>query len=143
MSLQVHTYHCICSELVIALFSPLEKLSKRQSDGSQICRMVSLDPVDDGFILWTSVDVSEQPIVLKLEDGFEKRYAIRCKTCGLQFAYSLDWCCFREEQGKKEGDSGSRLNVVYLLAGGLMSTEDVKGGREMGTELEVVASAAG
>jgi hypothetical protein len=62
-------------------------------------------------------DVS--PVVVKLEDGFEKRYALRCKRCDVQIGYWLDQSQFDQDK------HGRRTDVMYLLSDGLMSTDEM------------------
>lgn len=69
-------------------------------------------------------------MVLKLEDGFEKRYPLQCRRCDLQVGYHLDKSQFGEK------DAGVRADVLYLLPGGLMSTEEMKAGKDMEKEAE-------
>lgn len=88
-------------------------------------------------MLSSSTHTDEEAVVLKLEDGFEKRYAMRCGRCDLQVGYMLDRASFDEASSGRKGD------VVYLLPGGLMSTEEMKQGKDMSNEIELIAGAAG
>lgn len=63
------------------------------------------------------------PLILKLEDGFEKRYAARCKRCDLQFGYWLDKSQF------DDAEKGRMTDVLYLLNGELLETEEMREGR--------------
>lgn len=69
------------------------------------------------------------PIVLKLEDGFEKRYFLQCGRCDLKVAYRLDKSQF---DGGGVGGEGVREDVLYVLPGALVSTDEVR--REMDGE---------
>lgn len=134
---KVYTYHCICSELVLATFAPLEKLPKRKGDGAAICKVTNSDlPMPGGVVLSGSMLETESSVILKLEDGFEKRYWLQCRRCDLQIAYHLDKGQFAER------DSGIRPDVMYILPGGLMSTEDMKAGKDMEKEIELQAGGA-
>lgn len=73
------------------------------------------------------------PAVLKLEDGFEKRYAIKCGRCGLIFAYQLDLCQFEESKN----ESGRREDLLFVIPGGVLSTEEMVDGKRMDGEIEV------
>lgn len=73
-------------------------------------------------------------LILKLDDGFEKRYPVQCPRCGVCFGYQLDgsqWVEDGDEKGKeKEKDddvrrTGRRCDVLYVLREGLVRTEDV------------------
>ena len=79
----------------------------------------------------------EVPVVLKLEDGFEKRYHVHCRRCDLNIGYRLD----KSQFGGAE--VGVESGVLYLLRGGLLSTEEMKDGKKMGGDAESVGSDAG
>lgn len=122
------TYHCICTELALATSTPLPELPKRKSDGSFICNIS-----DSTCILHIAISAEERSTVLKLEDGFEKRYAVNCARCGLLFAYQLDLCQFEETKS----ENGRRKDVLFVIPGGLMTTEEMVGGKKMEGEIEV------
>ena len=60
-------------------------------------------------------------LVVRREDGFEKRRVYRCGRCGVGVGYEV----LREGGG--EGEEG---RVVYLMEGGLVETGEM--GREDG-----------
>lgn len=60
-------------------------------------------------------------MVIRREDGFEKRVLLRCGRCRLVVGYRLD-------QSQLGGD-GDAEKVVYLLPGGLVTTEEMKSGK--------------
>lgn len=75
-------------------------------------------------------------LILKLDDGFEKRYPVQCPRCGVCFGYQLDGSQWVEngnekekEKGKEKDDdvrrTGRRCDVLYVLREGLVRTEDV------------------
>lgn len=71
-------------------------------------------------------------LILKLDDGFEKRYPVQCPRCGVCFAYQLDgsqWVENGNEREKEKDDdvrrTGRRCDVLYVLREGLVRTEDV------------------
>lgn len=135
---QVHTYHCICSELVLATFAPLENLPKRKSDGAAICKVAKSDlPIPGGVVLSGSTFEDGSPKILKLDDGFEKRYGLICRRCELQVGYWLDKSQFEEKE------QGIRSDVIYVLPGGLMSTEEMKEGKDMEKGVDIRAAAVG
>lgn len=116
----VSTYHCLCSELLLAsTTTPLKDLPRRQGDGSYICK-------SSGTHLTASVEVEAKPVVLKLEDGFEKRYLLRCGRCGVTVGYGLDLSQFEATKAK----IGREDDVVYLLEGGLLETEEMEKGEK-------------
>jgi hypothetical protein len=127
---QVHTYHCLCAELVIATYTPLQSMPQRKGDQAVICKVTESGlPTVEGVVLVGCELDDADPVVLKLDDGFEKRYAARCRRCDLQIGYWLDKNQFEPEQ------RGRRTDVVYLLPGGLMSTEDMRQGKAMEKEI--------
>lgn len=80
-------------------------------------------------------------LILKLDDGFEKRYPVQCPRCGVCFAYQLDGSQWVEDGNEKEKEkekdddvrrTGRRCDVLYVLREGLVRTEDVivGGGRD-------------
>ena len=121
----VQSYHCICSELILATHRPLPSLPQRKLDDASICKISRLeDAVPGDAVLSGSTYNDNSATVLKLEDGFEKRYAARCMRCELQVGYWLDNSQF-EAEGK-----GRREDVLYLLAGGLVGTEEMNEGKD-------------
>lgn len=126
------TYHCLCTEIAFASTSQLSDLPKRTHDGSFICN------IETSCILNHAVSAEETPTILKLEDGFEKRYAVKCARCGLLFAYQLDLSQLEETKT----ESGRRKDVMYVLPGGLMTTEEMSEGKKMEGEIEVEVAVA-
>lgn len=135
---QIHTYHCICNQLAVAVFGPLQDNLTRSRDRAAICPLApASSPPAGSAVLSSSTHVEDEAVVLKLANGFEKRYAMRCGRCDLQIGYMLDGASFGE------GGSGRKDDVVYLLPGGLMGTEEMKEGKDMGKEVGIVVGPAG
>lgn len=135
----VSTYHCLCTELVLSTTIDLKDVPKRQSDNSLICTTTDGNSFTPGTsILETAITTDDNPVVLKLDDGFEKRYLVKCGRCGLTLGYQLDLSQF---EGTKE-KIGRREDVVYLLAGAVLGTQDVRTGRKV-DEREVEAVLGG
>jgi hypothetical protein len=133
---EIYTYHCLCAELVLATYAPLSSLPKRKVDRSAICKLTNSDlPIPGAVVLSGSTLDDVNPVVIKLDDGFEKRYAARCKRCDLQIGYWLDKSQFEPEE------QGRRVDVMYLLQGGLMSTEEMKEKKDMKNEVELAGTA--
>jgi hypothetical protein len=129
---QVNSYHCLCSVLILATVHDLQYLPHRT------------EPVrDDALILPPPIDVknsndlsitSDRPaesvllntvlerkaVVIRREDGFEKRRLLRCGRCNLVFGYSLEGAHFANTEKPAE--------PVYLLPGGLVTTADMSNG---------------
>ncbi|KAK5055975.1 hypothetical protein LTR84_012525 [Exophiala bonariae] len=122
------TYHCLCSNLVLATAHTLESLPRRN------------EPVQDNALILppaTSISVSSdietedalsqstpsallnvlpdrRPIVVQREDGFEKRILLRCGRCRLVLGYAMT---------ALQGSS-----PVYLLPGSLVETSEMSKG---------------
>ena len=69
----------------------------------------------------TSTTIDRKPLIVRREDGFEKRWVWRCGRCRLGVGYSLG------DGGV--GEAGEKGKVVYLLPGGLVGTRDMREGR--------------
>ncbi|KAF2164522.1 hypothetical protein M409DRAFT_25399 [Zasmidium cellare ATCC 36951] len=133
----ISTHHCLCNALLLTSTLPLSQIPTRQTDSSLICTLTSGHSIAPGeaSVLENAVSVDETPVVVKLEDGFEKRYCVRCVRCGLTAGYGLDRGMFEwKREGRREG-------VVFLLKGGLVRTEDVRLGRKVDeAEVEMVVA---
>ncbi|RMY62226.1 hypothetical protein D0865_00550 [Hortaea werneckii] len=99
------TYHCLCSELIVALPKQLEQFPRREGDASYVC---------GGRPTTVNASAAEDATIMKLEDGFEKR---------LPVGYHLDLCHFEDSKSS----SGPRSDVLYFLSGALQSTESLQG----------------
>ncbi len=140
---KAYTYHCICSQIILAATTPLSKFSRRSGaalDKAHIVPLLSTSSDNDGqFETNKQSPVSEFPqcavvvgavsdpkaIIIRREDGFEKRYLQRCGRCRLVVGYHLDSSQY-DDSFCKGGDG-----VVYILPGGLMSTEEMSDGKDM------------
>jgi len=124
------TYHCLCSNVVIATVHRLESLPQRAEpvqDGALILpasTTISASGDIDKVAVSTQSTTSallnvlpdRRPIIVQREDGFEKRILLRCGRCNLVLGYAID-----------ELHASS---PIYLLPGGLIETSDmVKGMR--------------
>jgi len=144
--LEGHTYHCLCSELVLSSSQTISQYARRAGDGLDKAHIVPLlRPLDeaegdgnvhqqesehregspladpaDGVALLLNTTLDRKAIVVRREDGFEKRYMQRCRRCRLVIGYQLD---------KSQYDGfpvfGRREDVVYVLPGAVMSTEEM------------------
>ncbi|GIZ43266.1 hypothetical protein CKM354_000649800 [Cercospora kikuchii] len=139
----ISTYHCICSQLLLATpAANFKQLPIRQSDKSSILKISteeeSLD-ANTSLLIKDAVEVENEATMLEVEDGFEKRFFVKCRRCGIVVGYFLDWRLWGEEgEGKKKGRRG---DVVFLLEGALRGSEEVagKGGEEkMGEKVGMV-----
>ncbi|KAG9525115.1 hypothetical protein KCV07_g1350, partial [Aureobasidium melanogenum] len=132
----VHTYHCICTQLVLASTSTLESLKTRSSDSSHILPLPDLSSTSSTshYASLANTITDTKPTVIRCEDGFEKRYFHKCGRCELSIGYSLDKSQFEDTNTS----SGPREDVMFLIPGGLMSTENMKSGKDMDVEIAKV-----
>lgn len=103
---------------------------------------------DAGYSLLLATTQDRKPTMVRREDGFEKRALLRCGRCRLVVGYKLDGMHFRTEGaeavrkstdreqepgdaelGRKTRTGDEGVEVVYLLPGGLVSSEDLKSGK--------------
>jgi len=129
-------YHCICTQIVAATTTSFEQLPKRQTDGTAIATSGTFGSASKPTLSVQGLSADSTAVVLKLDDGFEKRYAVRCDRCGLTAGYRLD----KSQFTGSEIDTGPNEDVLYLLPGGLMTTEEMRGGKDMAKEVELVAA---
>lgn len=120
-----HSYHCICTTFVLVTGYDLTRLPERGEPGLDKAIVLptqnSDDPQDQQTIM-TNLVADRQPTVIRRDDGFEKRTLLRCQRCKLVIAYRLDEAQFKN-------GSAHAQDVVYVLPGALMSTEDMMEGK--------------
>ncbi|KAI5207957.1 hypothetical protein E4T38_03027 [Aureobasidium subglaciale] len=119
----IHTYHCICTQLVLATTTPLSTLKPRTSDSSLILPLPDLSATTNHYALLTNTTLDTAPTIIRLEDGFEKRYFHKCNRCDLSVGYSLD-------KSQSEDGKGMKGEV-----GGLVGTENMKAAKDMEGEI--------
>ncbi|KAL9527404.1 hypothetical protein SMMN14_08718, partial [Sphaerulina musiva] len=136
-STHISTYHCICSEVLFASTRPLTEFATRQSDSAAICTIINNSNNSSSNSNSNHKKEEDFPcLILKLDDGFEKRYPVQCPRCGVCFAYQLDGSQWVEDGNEKEKEkekekdddvrrTGRRCDVLYVLREGLVRTEDV------------------
>ncbi|KAL6243493.1 hypothetical protein RBB50_009485 [Rhinocladiella similis] len=124
-SLSINSYHCLCSTLVLTTAFDLQKLPHRAEplqDGALILppptkvsqsEHTAVDQPSTSVLLNAMFD--RKPLILRREDGFEKRRLLRCTRCKLVLGYGLD-------------EAQDNAGPIYLLPGGMMSTTAMKGG---------------
>ncbi|KAJ9635846.1 hypothetical protein H2201_000158 [Coniosporium apollinis] len=172
---RIHTYHCLCTHLLLASTHPLSTLPRRGQSSLDKAYILPLPPPprhesppadaeasdDDGgdddnkdnagpgapsattprppaasnYALLLSTVLDRKPVVVTRSDGFEKRYLQRCGRCRLVVGYQLDQAQFADAAiatvGMESG-LGRREDVVYLLPGGLLTTEEMVTGKNPG-----------
>lgn len=88
---------------------------------------------DLGYSVIAGLERDAKAAVVRREDGFEKRWPWRCVRCGLMVGYELDEEHFAGE-GKGKGREGENLRILYVLPGGLMSTDVMAAGKKINEE---------
>ncbi|KAL2040460.1 hypothetical protein N7G274_006903 [Stereocaulon virgatum] len=141
------TYHCLCSTLLLATPYTLSHLPRRAPpslDRAYILPLPSLSSrppppatqPDAGAghgreneaeelllpsLLTQNLRPARKLVIVRRDDGFEKRRVFRCGRCGVCVGY--------EVLGDKEGKgTDGREKVVYLLEGGMVETGEMEGG---------------
>ncbi|KAG9229755.1 hypothetical protein BJ875DRAFT_386667 [Amylocarpus encephaloides] len=152
-STKINTYHCLCSTLLLATTHTLSSLPRRSSSGSTgldnalILPLPASPPTfeessennDDlpaeGYTILLGLNRDSRPTLIRREDGFEKRYLFKCERCKAVAGYEI-----LGEREEMDTDGDGRANAeyqgraMYLLPGGMMSTEIMKKGGKIGEE---------
>ncbi|KIX93524.1 uncharacterized protein Z520_10702 [Fonsecaea multimorphosa CBS 102226] len=138
-SSSIHTYHCLCTTLVLTTAHDLNSLPRRNEpvqDGAlilappvNISRAETLEAQlsESATSVLLNVAPERRPVMIRREDGFEKRTLLRCVRCKLVLGYNLDESHFEQQEGDPR--------PVYLLPGGLLSTQDMVEGKQPETPL--------
>lgn len=126
----INSYHCLCSTLVLTTALDIQKLPHRaeplQDDALILPPPTKVGQLEDFEVDQTSASVllntvfERKPIIIRREDGFEKRRLLRCTRCKLVLGYGLD----EVQSGQVQDNEGA----MYLLPGGMMTTKAMKGG---------------
>jgi hypothetical protein len=117
-------WHCLCSTLVLVTQYELDQLPTRASPGQD--NAIILPFASNEFGEADSISKStlhnllqdRKPIIMRREDGFEKRAPLRCTRCKLIVAYKV-----------LDASGTASTDRVFLLPGGLTRTEDMKLGK--------------
>lgn len=116
-----HSYHCICSTFVIATNYDLSTLPVRRDpalDKAIILPTGAGNDSENQDTILQSLVADRQPTVIRRDDGFEKRILVRCQRCNLVIGYRLEQAQFKDQAVQPD-------DVVYILPGALVSTEDM------------------
>lgn len=152
---QIHTYHCLCAQLLLATPYALSTLPQRQPPALDAARILPLrkPPISENveempvpeerldaqegdeenpssahsstalpevrYSLLLNTTLDRRAVVVRREDGFEKRWVRRCGRCRTGVGYVLS--------GKLQ--EGEGMGVVYLLEEGFVETEALRTGR--------------
>jgi hypothetical protein len=154
----INTYHCLCTSLVLATTHDLALLPRRDlassSDGATILPIPLLPSneesdlealpsqdqslPEEGYTLLLSLIADKRATIVRRSDGFEKRVLYRCGRCAVTVGYEI-----REapqvdaEAAEKESAAAAstRTKVLYLLRGGLSTTDFMAKGKKIQTEM--------
>lgn len=123
------TYHCLCTTFILATNHDLESLPVRADPARDQAKILPMNAADGcQHVVLQNIVSDRKAVIIRREDGFEKRRLVRCSRCNLVVGYKLDEAQFKDGQANAE-------NVLYILRGAFTSTEDMKVG-EMPTVLE-------
>ncbi|CAG8960994.1 hypothetical protein HYFRA_00002533 [Hymenoscyphus fraxineus] len=153
---KIQTYHCICTTLLLSTTHTLSTLPRRTADSSIILPLPSSPPAQSqspspnslskdlpssGYTILLSLTPESKPTLIRREDGFEKRNLYRCSRCRVVVGYGIanaeggieDAMDVDGEQ--REGEGGEyEGKVIYILNGGVMSTDVMMKGRKIREE---------
>ncbi|KAI9035461.1 uncharacterized protein KD926_003487 [Aspergillus affinis] len=158
-TLPILTNHCrFCNHLLLATTQTVSSLTRRKEparDGALILPLPSPrtqptetdpsnvkeqgqeagseSPVQQHYsILLSTAMPDRRATMVRREDGFEKRWFLRCGRCRVVVGYFLDAVHFpnataagKEPDGEDEDEEAERAKVVYLLPGALVETDDM------------------
>lgn len=138
LPINIQTYHCICTSLLLATTHTLSTLPRRAAPSRDAAIILPLpskppsfssaeageagkrvareDMPTEGYSTLLGIVQDPKPTIIRREDGFEKRLMFRCSRCSLVVGYEI----LGLEKSAGEGHAGS---VMYLLPAGTVSTE--------------------
>jgi hypothetical protein len=140
MAPEVHTYHCLCSQLLLATTIPLQSCVRRAGDSLDKAFILPVSspqaPVssasentqdqttsianEPNYSVLVNTALDRKSSTIRRSDGFETRYQHRCERCNLVIAYHLD-----KSQYGDQSQTGRKEDVVYVLPGALMTTAEM------------------
>ncbi|KAH6666273.1 hypothetical protein B0J14DRAFT_678240 [Halenospora varia] len=160
---QIQTYHCICSTLLLATTHTLSSLPRRSTNSGGLDAAIILplpssppdlssnlngeaeqkdgpDMPSSGYTITLGINKDAKPVIVRREDGFEKRQLWRCERCRAVVGYELAHTGAAQGGEKMDMDvevEGYKGTVMYVLPGGVMSTDVMiqsgkEGGRKIG-----------
>ena len=129
MASMIHSYHCICSTLVLTSAARLEALPCRS--GLDHAYALSLPTALAPASNLMSTELDPQPCIVESDSGFEKRFWQRCTRCRLTIGYWLDWAQYDDGNGggNSAANVGRRDDVFFVLPGGLRATDVMVAGK--------------
>ncbi|KAI9799392.1 MAG: hypothetical protein M1833_004092 [Piccolia ochrophora] len=136
---QIHTYHHLCTQLLLTTTLPLTHFPRRAPpalDGAYMIPLASpsspststsgAGAASASYNILLSVARDRKPVVVRREDGFEKRLVSRCGRCRGVVGYAI----VGRAEGERDGEGDGEGEVVYLLPGGWRESGDL--GRRVG-----------
>ncbi|KAI9888338.1 MAG: hypothetical protein M1814_000569 [Vezdaea aestivalis] len=155
----IHTYHHICSQLVLATTYKIADLPVRASPGLDKASILPLprppkisdsdeqsdeedsttqkrsETSSDCSLLLSTIH-DKKAMVVRREDGFEKRWLFRCGRCKGVLGYELDKS--QIVAAESSAIASSSVKHVFLLPGALVGSSDLL--EKVFTEQEVSLS---
>lgn len=144
MAPQIHTYHCICTSLLFASTHLLSSLPRRSPDTGSIDSAIILPLPNlpactgekqvllaEGYTLLLGIQRDPRICTIRRSDGFEKRILCYCNKCNVIVGYELprehrtsqNEMNLRNDDTDHQDSEPFQEKVIYLLPGGLMTTE--------------------
>lgn len=139
--LVIHTYHCLCSTLLLTTPYALSELPMRASTSGDQARILPLPTLSlekgttalrddiagvtgDGQDVFLASSLANtrparKALVVQREDGYEKRRMWRCNRCALGWGYEI-------EVDADIGGDERKTRTLYLPEGGLVETGEMK-----------------
>ena len=129
---ELFTYHCICSELVLATAQDLRETRQRAAPAADKAHIIRLFNGDRRpLATLESTVVAHDPLLIQREDGFEKRWVVHCNRCDIILGYYLDRQQALGNAGSETAATrGVFTDVFYLLPGAVVTTSDMKEGKK-------------
>lgn len=115
------SYHCICSTFIIATNYDISSLPVRRDpalDKAIILPTGVNEESNDQNTILQGLVADKQPTVIRRDDGFERRVLMKCQRCNLVVGYRLEQAPFKDQAVRSD-------DVLYILPGALVSTEDM------------------
>jgi len=92
----------------------------------------------EGYTILLGLVEDKKLTIIRREDGFEKRLLSRCVRCNLVVGYEIqgDGTAMDVDSGSGKGKEAECFTgkILYLLPGGVMSTEVMMRGKKFGEE---------
>ena len=136
----LHSYHCLCSTYLLTTPYDVSTLPQRRHPSLNLARILpfpslpsSTDAIEDASdeledqgtvlpsLLSPNLKAARRPLVVQLDDGWEKRRVWRCGRCGLCVGYEVIGERERAEGLGARREEGLRVDkVLFLLDGALV-----------------------